>query len=311
MASVLKSSTHRPQDGRPVCLITGATSGIGRAAALALAEQGWHLVLTGRNEQAGRTLADRISRGWPQATASYRRADLSVSAEVRALADWMQQRFSRLDVLINNAGARFDTFQQTVNGIERTFATNHLGHFLLTALLLDRLLAAPSAGVVTTGSGTHAAAPVHGKWCLGKEDWDRKVAYAKSKLANIMFAYELARRTAGTGVTSNAVDPGGVASRFARNNGLKAWLKHMLFYALKGQLLSPRRGADTLVYLASEDSLRGRTGRYYHQRREIRSSPASYNEAMAGDLWRLSVQMSGLEHDVERLSEQARRILLG
>jgi NAD(P)-dependent dehydrogenase (short-subunit alcohol dehydrogenase family) len=229
---------------------------------------------------------------------------------VRTLAHQVRERVDHLDILVLNAGARFDAYEETSAGIERTFATNHLGHFLLTGLLVDLLLAAPAARVVVTGSSAHAGAPAVGGGCSSAKDWDRKAAYARSKLANIMFAYELARRTAGTGITSHALDPGGVATRLGLNNGFTAWLRHLLYYALKRQLLSARKGADTLVYLATDESLRGRTGRYYRQRREIRSSPASYDEARAGDLWRLSVQMSGLGDHLDGLSEQARDIML-
>ena len=160
-------------------------------------------------------------------------------AEVRRVADEIRRRAPAIDVLINNAGARFDTYEASAEGIERTFATNHLGHFDPTALLLDRLLAAHSARIITIGSGAHEAAPVSGEWIAHRGTYARKAVYARSKLANIVFAYELARRLAGTGVSSNAVDPGGVATNLGRNNGLLPWMRHLAYYALKRQLQNP------------------------------------------------------------------------
>ncbi len=293
------------------CLITGATSGIGRAAAIQLADRGVRLLLTGRNVQAGSGLIKTLAKRHREFSGDFIPTDLSELQEVHTLAREVRERIDHLDLLVLNAGARFDAYGETSAGIERTFATNHLGHFLLTGVLVELLLAAPSARVVVTGSSAHAGAPSVGVWCLSAKDWDRKTAYAKSKLANIMFAYELARRTAGTTITCNAFDPGGVATRLGLNNGLKAWMKHLLYYALKRQLLSARKGADTLVYLATDESVRGQTGRYYHQRREVRSSPASYDQAKAEELWRLSVKMSGLDGSLDGLSEQARTIMLG
>jgi len=172
------------------------------------------------------------------------------------------------------------------------------------------LLAAPSARVVVTGSSAHLSALGEGAWCLSKQEWDRTAAYSKSKLANIMFAYEMARRTEGTSITANAMDPGGVATRFARNNGLKAWLKHLVYYAHKGQLISARQGADTIAYLAVEESLQGQRGGYYFNRVPAKSSPASHDPVAAQDLWQTSLAMSGLDRDLETASAEVRRIFL-
>ena len=291
-------------------LITGATSGIGRAAALALAKPGTRLILTGRNKIAGEQVARRCQRAGDGVEAVFIPADLGCKREVLRLSEAVRTRVTSLDVLINNAGARFDRYKQTEDGIEQAFAINHLSHFVLTAMLMDRLLAAPSARVVVTGSGTHSGASCEGNWCLSQAEWNRTVAYSKSKLANIVFAYELARRTKGTGVTSNAMDPGGVATRFARNNGLKAWLKHLIYYVLKGRLISARRGADTIVYLATDPSLQGRSGGYYMERAEIRSSPASYDNSAAKNLWKLSLDLSGLKNHLSGAPEPVRRVVL-
>lgn len=277
------------------CVITGATSGIGRAAALALGSSFGQMVLVGRNERAGQALADRVRRTSPGARAEFVRTDLAVQSEVRRLAQRIAERCQRVDVLINNAGARFNTYQETQDGIERTLAINHLSHFLLTALVMHQLLQAPQARVVTVGSGAHAGLSSQGEWCLSAANYERKLAYGQSKLANIMFAYELGRRLRGTTVTSNAVDPGGVATNLGRNNGLLAWLKHLAYYALKGQLLSPQRGAETIVYLATAKELEGVNGKYFYQKAQSRSSAASYDEQAARQLWALSVRLTKLD----------------
>ena len=202
-------------------------------------------------------------------------------------------RRPHIDVLVNNAGARHDTYRETVEGFEMTFAVNHLSHFLLTCLLLDGLKRAPQGRVITVSSGSHAAAQVDASWQLRPPAYDRKQAYAKSKLANLLFAYELADRLRDTNVTSNALDPGGVASGFALNNGLKSWLKHVVSHALRRDLVSPARAASTVVHLASSPDVAGITGTFFCRGRESRSSPASYDRDLAAELWALSLRSVG------------------
>lgn len=207
--------------GRKVCVVTGATSGIGRATALALGEANTDLVILGRNEGAGASLLAKLQRRGFGNASTFIQIDLADFENVRRAAGHIRRKYSKIHVLVNNAGARFNDYETTVDGLERTFATNHLGHFLLTALLLDVLLSS-AARVITVGSGAHAVSP-EGSWLLTRETYDRKVAYGRSKLANIMFAYELARRLQRTSVVSNALDPGGVATNLGRNNGLVPW----------------------------------------------------------------------------------------
>ena len=234
-----------------IFVITGATSGIGRAAALGLAQPDAALILVGRNSRRGSEVVERIKKTSPGARAQFIEADLSAQNDVRQLATAIRQKFNHVDVLINNAGARFDTYGATEEGFERTFATNHLGHFLLTSLLLEHLRAAPSARIITVSSAAHRAAKVDGIWSYQEHGYDRRQAYAKSKLANILFAFELARRLQGTRIVSNAVDPGVVSTNFARNNGLLAWAKHTVSHGLRGELVSAARAASTIVYLAT------------------------------------------------------------
>jgi retinol dehydrogenase 14 len=280
------------------CLITGATSGIGRATALALATRGARLILVGRRQQLGARLVAQICSQRGTGQAHFLRADLSDQRQVRELAATIATGHPQLHVLVNNAGARFNTYQQTSDGLERTFATNHLGHFLLTALLLENLARADSARVVTVGSGAHHGIPAGGDWYCGPENYDRKLAYGKSKLANIVFAYELARRLSQTSIVSNAVDPGGVATQLGRNNGLFSWCKHLLYYALKRKLVMPWQGAETVVYLAGSEAVRGVTGKYFYRKQEAESSPASHDAEAARKLWSLSLARGQLDESV-------------
>lgn len=280
-------------DGKRV-VITGATSGIGRATARTLGRLGANLLLISRNRATGTALARRLEKLSPGATAEFIEADLSSLAQVRGAANQIRARWSAIDVLINNAGARFDTYARTADNVERTFATNHLGHFLLTGLLLDRLVAAPDARIITVASSAAAQARADTPWQFEAANFERKQAYAKSKLASLLFAFELARR-AGTSVNSLAVDPGLVATRFARNNGLLSWLKHILYHGRKGELVGAAQGADTLVYLASVTALpSGAAGGLFHRRQKIHPCPAACDPVAAVDLWARSAALVGL-----------------
>jgi NAD(P)-dependent dehydrogenase (short-subunit alcohol dehydrogenase family) len=274
--------------------VTGATSGIGRAAAQVLGSLKAELILVGRNEQAGADVVRRLRARSPGTSVEFMRADLSVQSDVRNLAARIAGDYERIDVLINNAGARFDAYRETRDGIELTFATNHLGHFLLTNLLVERLLQAPAARVITVASASHSGASAQGEWFLKKASYDRRLSYAKSKLANILFAYELAERFRHTRVTSNAVDPGSAATNFARNNGLVPWVRRLAAQALNRNLASPRAAAETLVYLATAVEINGVTGKYFRRKREVASSPASHDQEVARRLWDLSVELTDL-----------------
>jgi NAD(P)-dependent dehydrogenase (short-subunit alcohol dehydrogenase family) len=256
------------------------------------------LVLIGRNSRSGTAVAERICSIHPDCHAEFVQADLSRMADVRRLGESLRKRLQQVDILINNAGARFDEYQETEDGLERTFATNHLSHFLLTAHLLERLLAASSARIITVASSAHEGIRLNGDWNLKRDNYNRKVAYGRSKLANLMFAYELARRLRETRVSSNAVDPGGVATNLGRNNGLMAWVKHLAYYALKRELLGPRKGSDTMVWLALSNDAAKESGRYFRCRRPVESSAASHDIAAARALWRLSLQWTGVGEEI-------------
>ena len=280
---------------KSVFVITGGTSGIGRAAALALAHDDARLVLVGRDSERASKTARLIRQRASNVHVRFIQADLSRQKDVHQMAQILQDEFDHVDVLINNAGARFDTYGETDDGIERTFATNHLGHFLLTHLLLRHLNAAPSARVITVSSGAHRAARDDGPWQYAKHDYDRRQAYAKSKLANILFAFELARRLEGTEIVSNVVDPGVAATHFALNNGRVAWAKHVISHLIKGTLVSPDTAADTIVYLATSAEAASKTGCLFQGRRVIEPSRLAQNPALAASLWNESAKLVGAD----------------
>jgi NAD(P)-dependent dehydrogenase (short-subunit alcohol dehydrogenase family) len=277
-----------------ICLITGATSGIGKATAMALAATGMTLILVGQNERRAGKVLDQIRCHIINDNIDYVQADLSDQAAVRELASKVLRKYPRLDILINNAGARFNTYRESVNGIELTFAINHLGAFLLTSLLLDPLKKSSGARIINVSSAAHHGMKNEFKARWQKGTYDRKVAYGQSKLANVMFTYELARRLKETRITANAVDPGGVATNLGRNNGLLAWARHLTYYALKRELLSPRQAADTLVYLATSPEVEGVTGLLFFQRKPVRSSDASYDDQAARRLWKMSESLTDI-----------------
>jgi NAD(P)-dependent dehydrogenase (short-subunit alcohol dehydrogenase family) len=242
----------------------------------------------------------------PDSAVKFFQADISNLAEVRTLALRVNNSHGQINVLINNAGARFTQFEETSEGLERTFATNHLGHFLLTALFLERLMRAHAARIITVGSGAHFGVHSDPIWILTRETYDRRLAYGTSKLANIIFAYELARRLSGTSITSNAVDPGGVATNLGRNNGLAAWLRHLTYYASKGQLIMPSRAASHIVPLALAEEFEGVTGKYFFECKPVTSSGLSQNFATARELWSLSVKLTGIDASHGKVWEYVR-----
>lgn len=276
-------------------VITGATSGIGRATALALGRLGAELILVSRDQCAGNTLIHRIGKSSTGANTLFIPTDLSEIKQVRAAANQIRAHWNRVDVLINNAGARFDTYAATSEGFECTFATNHLGHFLLTNLLVDRLNTAPAGRVITVSSSAAMQAINDDHRQYEASNYDRRQAYAKSKLANLLFAFELARRLKGNSTASLAVDPGVVATRFARNNGLLPWLKHLFYHGRRRELSSASTGADTLIYLASTPTLPAEaSGKYFKDRQPITACPAACDLVAATELWQLSESLVGL-----------------
>ncbi|MGA9525112.1 MAG: SDR family oxidoreductase [Myxococcaceae bacterium] len=270
------------------CLITGATRGIGEAAALELARRGAHVVFTARDERRRDALLEALRRASPSGRADALIGDLSSMREVRRIAAEFRERFGKIHVLVNNAGAIFPKREVTDDGFEQTLALNHLSPFLLTRELLDLLQANAPARIVNVASRAHTRGRMNFVDLHFERGYGAWRAYEQSKLANVLFTRELARRTAGTGVTANCMHPGVVATGFGK--GRPGWmsLAHRLAAPL---LLSPEQGADTLVWLATASELEGRTGGYYVQRRETAPSRRAQDDAMARQLWELSDQL--------------------
>jgi NAD(P)-dependent dehydrogenase (short-subunit alcohol dehydrogenase family) len=264
-------------------VITGATSGIGLAAARRLAELGADLAIVARSAER----AERVAASLRPKPADVLLADLSSQAEVRRLAVTIEQRYPSVDVLINNAGAMYSSRQLSEDGIELTWAVNHLAPFLLTTLLLDRLKASAPARVITTASAAHYRAQIPFDDLQSERTYPMMgyPRYGESKLANILFTRALARRLAGTGVTANCFHPGFVGTRFNHNNG---WLIGAIMSVGRLFARSPERGADTLVWLADSPSVTAINGAYFMDRQEKRPSPAARDEEAAERLWRIS-----------------------
>ena len=276
-----------------ICLVTGATSGIGNVTAYTLAAHGAELILAGRNQQKAEDTIQWIKSGTGNNSIHYLLADFSDLQQVRELVTNFRERFARLDVLVNNAGAFFNTRRMTPYGIEMTLLVNHLAPFLLTNMLLDRLKKSPQARIVNVSSDAHKYDTMDFDNLGFKRGYTGMKAYARSKLANILFTYELARRLSDCDVTANALHPGHIATDIWRTNfsifgpALK-WV--MGFFAL-----SPEEGADNSIYLASSPEIEGVTGKYFVKREAAKSSPISYDQDIAQRLWNISagITLSG------------------
>lgn len=277
-------------------LITGASAGIGEVTALELARTGATIVGVGRNPAKCATVADRIRQATGNPHVEFLIADLSVQAQVHRLAAEVCQKYERLDVLINNAGAVFFQRQESADGIEMTWALNHLNYFLLTHLLLERLKASTSARIINVSSDAHQGGKINFADLEGKQKYSGFGAYAQSKLANILFTYELARRLAGSGVTVNALHPGFIASNFAMDNfvGWRLSLRWLYRCLQRIAARSPAQGAATSIYLATEPTLATVSGQYFVNRRLGKSTAASHDAQVAQRLWTVSEQMVGL-----------------
>ncbi|MBF6589643.1 MAG: SDR family oxidoreductase [Ktedonobacterales bacterium] len=276
-----------------VCLVTGANAGLGFVTAEALAARGARVILVGRDAARTQAAATRMRQRTGSQAIDVLLADLSAQARVRQLAQEVLERYDRLYVLVNNAGALFTTRQVTVDGLERTFALNHLAPFLLTNLLLERLRTSAPARIITVASAAHVGARIpFDDLQQERHRYRGLTVYGQSKLANILFTYELARRLAGTRLTANTLHPGFVATGFARNNGAAARIGMTL---LRPIMIGPERGARTAIYLATAPEVADISGRYFANRKPTESSLASYDQDAARRLWEVSARLTGLE----------------
>ena len=274
-------------------MVTGANAGIGKITAQELARMGAHVVMVARSRERGEAALAEIKSATGSSQIDLLLADLSSQESIRQLATDFQARYDKLHVLVNNAGAVFLKRQESADGLEMTFALNHLGYFLLTNLLLDMIKASAPARIVNVSSMAHQQGQIDFADLQNQKSYQGFQVYSQSKLANLLFTYELARRLEGSGVTVNALHPGFVASNFAKNNGFIARLAMNLAKLLRIAQTTDK-GAETSIYLASSPEAALVSGKYFDEKKAIRSSHASYNEADARQLWQVSEQLTGL-----------------
>ena len=277
--------------GGKICLITGATSGIGLVTARELARLGARVVIVGRNQARCDNALSQIRAATGNTQVEALLADLSSQQQIRDLARQFLERSPRLDVLVNNAGGVWFQRERTVDGLEMTFAVNHLGYFLLTQLLLDALKASAPARIVNVSSEAHRRATLDFDDLMGERSYRGWRAYCRSKLANLLFTYELARQLEGSGVTVNALHPGWVATGFGSRNG---WRGSALQLAARCFAISAEAGARTIIYLASAPEVAAVNGRYFIRERAAPSAAASYDQTSAKRLWQVSQELTQL-----------------
>ncbi len=273
-------------------LLTGGTSGIGRATATGLAALGAHLVIVARDPGKGSRTVAELREQTGNDNVDVLLADLSSQADVRKLAEEFDAKYPRLDVLLNNAGGFWATRRTSVDGLEYTFALNHLAPFLLTNLLLDKLKASAPARVVTVSSGAQQMGKINFDDLQGENGYSGQAAYNQSKLANVMFGYALARRLDGTGVTSTVLHPGVVRTNFGQDDPTPP-IKFVIT-VLKPFLKSPEKGAETSIHLASSAEVEGVTGQYFANKKARKTSARSYDTDAGERLWHESERLVGL-----------------
>lgn len=273
-------------------LITGGSAGIGKATAMGLAARGARVAITGRDRARAEVAAIEIRAATGNPDVDAFGADLSSQAEVRRLAAELLDAYPRLDVLVNNVGGYWASRHVTADGLEHTFAVNHLAAFLLTELLLDRLKVSAPARIVTVSSNAQSLGRIDFEDLQGETRYSGQDAYNQSKLASVMFTYELARRLAGTGVTTNVVHPGVVNSGFGSEDPSRIF--KFLVPLWRPFMNTPQHGAATSIYLASSSEVKGVTGTYFAGGRPQTSNKASYDKDAAARLWQVSARLVGL-----------------
>lgn len=280
-------------DGK-IVVITGATSGVGKETARELARRGATVVILGRDFDKGlATIAELKADARHPDRLSFLSCDLSRLADVRSVAGTLHERLDHIDVLVANAGLINVKRRETVDGFEETFAVNHLAHFLLTGLVLDLVRKAPQGRIIVVSSDAHQAGRIRRDDPQRRRGYTSFGAYAASKLANLHFTFELARRLDGTPITVNALHPGAVASNFSRNNG---WLARLAMTVLKPFFISPAKAAETPVFLATAPGLAGVTGRYFYHKRQHAVARRAHDRDTADWLWRASETLTGFTY---------------
>jgi NAD(P)-dependent dehydrogenase (short-subunit alcohol dehydrogenase family) len=264
-----------------ICLVTGANSGIGKATAMGLAQRGATVVMVGRDREKGEAVQREIKTKSGNEAVDLLLADLSSQESVRQLVENFLQRYTQLHVLINNAGMTSLRRRETVDGLERTFAVNQLAPFLLTNVLLDVIKASALSRIINVSSGAHEAGHINMDDLQSEKKYMR--AYGQSKLALVLFTYELARRMQGTGVTANCLHPGFVATNFGQNGTGPIGRGVMNVISRFG--ISPEEGAKTSIFLATSPEVKGVTGKYFVKSIPKRSAPISYDVTLQRQLW--------------------------
>lgn len=275
-----------------VILVTGATSGIGRAALVELASRGASVIGVGRDAQRCKQAKREVLASTSNPNVEMMLADLSIMGEIRKLARDFEKKYNRLDVLINNAGAFYLRRRVSQDGFEMTWALNHLSYFLLTHLLLDRIQNSAPARIVNVASGSHFSGRIQFEDINLTRGYNGWKAYSQSKLANILFTYELDRRLDSGYVTVNALTPGFVATRIGHNSGRLIAPIVRVIQRVGG--VTPKEGAQTVIYLAGSPAVDGISGRYFRDQEAVATSPLSYDREIARRVWELSERMTGL-----------------
>ncbi len=272
-----------------ICMVTGANAGIGKVTARELAKMGAHVVMVCRSAERGEAAKKEVTQT-ATGQVDLMIADLSSQASIRALAATYLEKYDRLDVLINNAGVLFMERSESVDGLEMTFALNHMGYFLLTDLLLDKIKASAPARIVNVSSMAHSRGAINFDDLQAEQKFGGMDVYSSSKLANILFTTELARRLDGTGVTANSLHPGFVRSNFGDNNGR---LMKIVMPIAKLFAINTDKGAETSIYLASSPDVEGVTGLYFVKKKAVTPSEAAQETAVAERLWQVSETLLG------------------
>jgi NAD(P)-dependent dehydrogenase (short-subunit alcohol dehydrogenase family) len=282
------------------CLITGSTSGIGKQIAVGLANTKASVIIVGRDkvkcESTLEEIRKNVSTDIDKNRISYLVADLSSQASIHQLANKFLASHESLDVLVNNAGVFLPRRLTTVDGIEYTFAVNHLAPFLLTNLLFKKIKARTPSRIITTSSVAHRGANINfDDLQFERRHYNGFKAYSQSKLANILFTKELSRRSRGSGVTTNCFHPGGVRTNLVQSG---PWYYRLVWTIVSPFLISPERGADTAIYLASSSEVEGKSGKYFAKRKEVKVSGMANDQDAAVRLWRLSEELTGIRENL-------------